>query len=204
MEDIFIGSATSLHYPSMMHIQDLCFAENWSTVQDFESKCKLGGAIVALIRGRAEEPILQVGEEFVVGFEVFFPPGTWKPNGFSDMAPCSPDQWQQLGFTSLALGKAVCVHPRWQGRGIGEKLLSECFRLAKVKFNADGMLSHIWESSPSAVNLARKKRKIKLMEVAIHENAWLTYSISSSWNCPYCGEPPCQCKAIEGIYDLRD
>jgi GNAT superfamily N-acetyltransferase len=126
--------------------KDLVFAEGWSTFEDFAKKCAFGGALVAWKDGNDGsndlEAALVVESRVVVAFQVFFPPGTWFPDSFADMAPCSPEKWKALGFANLALGKAVCVHPKMQGLGIGEMLFKASFDLAR-KLGADGMLSHV-------------------------------------------------------------
>lgn len=109
MKDVAISPASPKHYAAMMKVQDLVFADGWSTMEDFAKKCELGGALIAWIDkgckdGELEE-VLLVEDRYVVGFQVFFPPGSWKPNGFADMAPCSMDKWKELKFENLALGK---------------------------------------------------------------------------------------------------
>lgn len=194
------------HLPMVIALQDVAFGAGWSTLDELRAKCDLGGASVALCEDAALGEAFRVRDgQYVCGYRAFAPPGTWQVGLWADMAPCSEEQWRQLGFQSLALAKAIIVHPDMQGRGIGEQLMRGSFERARTEYGADGMLVHVWRQSRSAVAMARKRRdKVPLLEIATHPNAWRQFSIDANWTCLYCGAPPCHCGAIEAIYDLRN
>jgi GNAT superfamily N-acetyltransferase len=206
--EVRVIEAMPEHAPLMLALEDAEYGPGWSLVAIIEERLRGGCGLVAVCRAVEAEG---VGAEFrsdngdaVVGMRLFAAPGAWDTTS-ADMGPCSPDRWREMGFQRLALARAVVVHPAMQKRGIGQRLMAESFRRARHVHGADGMVVHVWASSPSATALAHKRRDdVPLLEVARHPEAWRRYSVESGWKCLYCGPPPCLCEAIECIYDLRN
>jgi GNAT superfamily N-acetyltransferase len=207
--EVRVIEATAEHAPMMLALEDAEYGAGWSTVAVIAERVRGGCGLVAVCGAEEAEG---VGAEFrlpngtaVVGMRIFAAPGAWDAAA-DDMGPCSPARWRELGFEKpLALARAIVVHRAWQGRGIGQRLMAESFRRARHVHGAEGMLVHVWASSPGAKALANKKREdVPLIEVARHAEAWKRYSVQSGWQCLYCGDPPCLCESIEAIYDLRN
>lgn len=182
----------------MAALTDLQFGEGWGDFDSLGRQLKEGARALVLEKDEEED-----GSSTVVGMRVFNPPGTWNVSCWPDLAPCSVELWRDKGFRleTMSLARSIIIHPSYQRRGLGEKLLRESFKLAK-SLGSEGMLCHVWAPQKSATALALKQRaEFPSIFIAKHADAWTKYSIDSCWQCPFCGNP-CHCDAIEIIYSL--
>lgn len=118
------------------------------------------------------------------------------PDQYFDLENIKADK-QQIGFIVL-----VAIDPKYQGQGIGGKLLSKALSLQK-EWKSKCVGVHCWQSSPGNAS-ERLFRKFGFEPLKMHKAPWLEYSIKLSlkdFECPVCG-CPCKCDELEMVFYL--
>lgn len=90
--------------------------------------------------------------------------------------------------------KTVAVAKPLQGRGVGTALAKaaiERFRAERIRV----LFSVAWKTD-SGINIAGVLEGRGFSRVAEIARYWRDESIDSSFECPECGEPPCECSAV--------
>lgn len=90
--------------------------------------------------------------------------------------------------------KTVAVTKRLQGRGVGSALAQASIE----RFRAEGtraLFSIAWKTD-SGINIAGVLEGQGFSQVAEIPGYWREDSLDSSFECPECGTPPCECAAV--------
>ena len=127
-------------------------------------------------------------DDTLVGFRISYAPNKWPLDRW-----CTPELWP-IEKQDVAYFKCNTLHPDYQGKGLGGKLLAKSVETLKL-MGAKGGLSHIWMSSPG--NASYKyftKAGGKLIKV--HPRRWNDDPNLPNYVCTLCGQD-CYCDASE-------
>ena len=98
----------------------------------------------------------------------------------------------------LAVLKSIVVDPKFQGYGVGTRLVEESTRHLKIS-GAEAFISIAWTSS-KGTHIGGIYANLNFVQLDKVEKFWSKDSEANEYSCPECGTPPCQCSAV--IYKL--
>ena len=131
--------------------------------------------------------------ELLVGFRLTYAPLTWPIDKW-----CSPELWP-LSAQKVAYFKCNTIHPDYQGKGLGGKLLQASISTLK-EMGAEAGLSHIWMQSPGNASYKYfSKAGGKLIKT--HPRRWHNDKTIPDYECIICGKD-CFCDASEMILEF--
>lgn len=108
---------------------------------------------------------------------------------------CHEDLWP-FSIQRAAYFKSLFIKPEWTGVGLGLRLSQASIERARQQ-DFEGIFCHSWKESPHQSSV-RYLQKLGFVEIAEHPLFWSDVN----YHCTRCGNPPCQCTAIEMIKEL--
>lgn len=90
--------------------------------------------------------------------------------------------------------KTVAVNRRFQGYGIGRRITEECYN-ELLKRKVQSVFSVAWKNKDH-INIHGILTALGFKKFKEVVNYWSEDSIQKGYECPACGEPPCQCSAV--------
>jgi GNAT superfamily N-acetyltransferase len=136
--------------------------------------------------------VLYYGEQ-LVGFRLTYAPNNWPLDVW-----CTPELWP-VEKQHVAYFKCNTIHPDYQGKGLGGKLLSESICTLK-KMGAKAGLSHIWMQSPGNASF-KYFTKAGGVLIKEHPRRWYNDESLPNYVCILCGED-CYCNASEMVLEF--
>ena len=94
-------------------------------------------------------------------------------------------------YNRAHLHKTTAVHQKHVEQGIGSALIKHAFR----KNKADIYFSLIWKRKVQTP-MFHIRTKLGFKPLCEIDNYWSKNSITKSYDCPECGQPPCTCSLI--------
>ncbi|MEZ4871874.1 MAG: GNAT family N-acetyltransferase [Bdellovibrionales bacterium] len=132
----------------------------------------------------------------IVGVRLTYAPGTNWPVLFRQ----NDLHFSKIKIDPLKIGyfKSLFIGKEHRGKGFGGTLSKRSIE-SMLQLNAKGVLAHSWKESPS--DSSRKYLlKLGFKPIAEHKLFWSHLD----YKCIRCGNPPCQCTAIEMFLQLSD
>ncbi|HZJ89535.1 MAG TPA: GNAT family N-acetyltransferase [Bacilli bacterium] len=101
---------------------------------------------------------------------------------------------QLLVSESYAYLKSTAVDKNYKGQSIGTQLVEATIEGFRA-LNVSTLFSTAWKSA-KGTNMQGIFESLQFNEAYEIENYWREDSILKKYNCPVCGEPPCECSAV--------
>ncbi|MBU2917603.1 GNAT family N-acetyltransferase [Psychrosphaera sp. F3M07] len=131
--------------------------------------------------------------DMLVGFRITYAPNNWQLDRW-----CTPELWP-IATELVAYFKCNTIHPDFQGKGLGGKLLSESMTTLK-QMGAKAGLSHIWMQSPGNASF-KYFTKAGGVLIKTHPRRWHEDEALQDYVCIICGED-CFCNASEMMLEF--
>lgn len=140
--------------------------------------------------------VLKQGDE-ILGVRISFPPGKWQHGkGEGENHGIHPGKWPHP-LSETGYFQSLFVSDKVQGHGWGPKLSYASLRVL-ADAGAKGVVCHSWKQSPHNSSF-RYLDKMGFKVIAEHPLYWSKID----YRCTVCGDPPCQCTAIEMYREIN-
>ncbi|MDU0114191.1 GNAT family N-acetyltransferase [Psychrosphaera aquimarina] len=145
------------------------------------------------IKDRLNSSFVLYHGDMLVGFRITYAPNNWQLDRW-----CTPELWP-IATENVAYFKCNTIHPDFQGKGLGGKLLSESMTTLK-QMGAKAGLSHIWMQSPGNASF-KYFTKAGGVLIKTHPRRWHEDEALQDYVCIICGED-CFCNASEMMLEF--
>lgn len=132
-------------------------------------------------------------DDLLVGFRITYAPNNWQLDRW-----CTSELWP-VDKEQVAYFKCNTIHPDFQGRGLGGRLLSESITTLK-KMGAKAGLSQIWMQSPGNASFKYFSKAGGVL-IKTHPRRWHEDETLQNYICIICGED-CFCNASEMMLEF--
>jgi predicted N-acetyltransferase YhbS len=98
---------------------------------------------------------------------------------------------------TIALRKHLAVDSYYQGKGVGKRLVTN--GIEQLRPMVDYIISIVWKENAER-SLGKLLQKVGAAPIQTISNYWKKDSLDKQYDCPICGQPPCECSTI--IYSI--
>ncbi len=179
-------SITALHKSdrqSFIHFSDEFIGQNYFNENNFDQQIHL-----STLNHLCCSFVLKNIKKQLIGIRITYAPSLW--DSFIDFAFLKDTN-------GVAYFKSLFVDPKYQKKGLGPMLSRKSIEILK-QMGAKKILTHSWKESPN-------NSSVKYLESAGFKSLG---DIKNYWEkfdylCSGCQIKPCQCTAVEMIYNIR-
>jgi ribosomal protein S18 acetylase RimI-like enzyme len=95
----------------------------------------------------------------------------------------------------IAVIKTIAIHPNFQRKGYGTKLLQHIIHKIEIQKNACSIYYPAWKES-ACDGFCKLLINKGFKEVKEYKNYWSADSVQNNYSCVKCGNPPCNCTMV--------